>query len=78
MQDYLRQVGYDNIKGPRPTLVQMAKDNFIDAFIWGDMLTARNELSHIYDEQLSRNYLNNLLQDFLPAFQNFRDRMQQV
>ena len=60
MQDYLKSAGYADIKGPRSCIKQMAQNNLLDGFRWEEMLTARNELSHIYDETASRNYLDHV------------------
>lgn len=76
MQDYLKYAGYADIKGPRASLKQMAQDGLINAFTWENILTARNELSHIYSEEKSRSYLNNIVNDFLPVFQTFRLQME--
>jgi len=77
MQDYLRFVGYNNISGPRASLTQMAKDGFIDPFVWEELLIARNELSHVYSEIRSREHLTGIVQDFLPAFREFRSKMEE-
>jgi nucleotidyltransferase substrate binding protein (TIGR01987 family) len=75
MQDYLKYAGYADIKGPRPCITQMANDGLIGVFVWGDMLTARNELGHIYDEDMSREYLNNIVNDFRTALNEFKMQM---
>ena len=77
MQDFLKHVGYRDIKGPRPCLTQMAQDHVVDAFLWEELLTARNELSHIYDEDKSREWLDKIVSDFLPVLQEFRLQMEQ-
>ena len=76
MQDYLKYSGYNDIKGPRSCIAQMAQDGLINAFLWGDILIARNELSHIYDEDKSRSYLENIVNDFLPVLKDFRQQME--
>ncbi len=76
MQYYLKHVGYADIKGPRPCITQMAQDNLIDAFLWEELLTARNELSHIYDENKSRAWLDKIVSDFLPVLQEFKLQME--
>lgn len=73
MQDYLIFAGYRDIKGPRAIITQMGQDNLLDPFIWEDLLTARNELSHIYSEELSRGYLDKIANDYHPAFVEFRN-----
>ena len=78
MQDYLKSAGYVDIKGPRSCIKQMAQNNVIDGFRWEEMLTARNELSHIYDETESRNNLVNVVNIFVHVFKEFREKMAQI
>lgn len=75
MQDYLIIVGYADIKGPRPVITQMGNDQIIDPFLWQELLTARNELSHIYDFEKSRNYISKIESHFFPAFKDFETIM---
>lgn len=77
MQDYLKAAGYADIKGPRSCIKQMAQDNLVDGFNWEEMLNARNELSHVYDEAKSRSYLDNIVLGFTPVFKEFRLKMEQ-
>jgi len=77
MQDYLKEAGYADIKGPRACIKQMAQDNHLDGFYWEEMLNARNELSHVYDEAGSRNYLDKIVNDYTPVFKAFSLKMTQ-
>ena len=76
MQDYLKYQGYADIKGPRASITQMAQDGLVDAFVWEEVLEARNELSHIYNEEKSRGYLDKIVLDFFPALLQFKLQMQ--
>ncbi len=76
LQDYLKYTGYTDVNGPRPSIKQAVKDGIIDAFIWEELLTARNELSHVYDEEKSRQHLNYIVTKFLLAFRSFKETMQ--
>jgi nucleotidyltransferase substrate binding protein (TIGR01987 family) len=76
LQDYLKYIGYTEINGPRPSIKQAVKDGIIDAFIWEEVLTARNELTHVYDEEKSREHLNNIVTKFVFAFRSFKETMQ--
>ncbi|MCO5250321.1 MAG: nucleotidyltransferase substrate binding protein [Candidatus Kapabacteria bacterium] len=78
MQDYIVELGYNDIKGPRPVMTQMATNGLIDPFIWEEILEARNSLSHIYDETVSRKYLQQIISDFLPEFNSFKSKMQNI
>ena len=76
MQDFLKHAGYPDIKGPRACITQMAQDNMVDAFVWEEVLTTRNELSHIYNEDKSRVLLDKIVVDFLPVLQEFKRQME--
>ncbi|NUM71574.1 MAG: nucleotidyltransferase substrate binding protein [Ignavibacteriaceae bacterium] len=73
MQDYLAATGYKDIKGPRPVIMQMGRDNIIDPFRWEELLNARNELTHLYDEELSLWHHDKILSEYLPLLTEFRD-----
>lgn len=75
MQDYLNYMGYKDIKGPRSVITQMGQDEVLDPFIWDDILLARNELSHVYDEQKSCSYLDKIIFDYYPALVDFESKM---
>lgn len=75
MQDYLKEIGYVDIKGPRPVIKQMIQDGILNPFIWEEILLARNELSHIYNEEKSRSYLDKIIFDYYPAFVDFKEKM---
>ena len=77
MQDYLKEAGYADIKGPRPCIKQMAQDNLLDGFNCEEMLNARNELSHVYDEAESRQHLDKIVNDYTPVFREFGLKMAQ-
>ncbi len=78
MQDYLKETGYSGLRGPRPSITQMGADGFIDPFVWSEIVEARNELSHVYNEEKSRSYLDRIIFDFLPAFTEFKSKMLSV
>lgn len=51
LQDILQERGYPNVRGPRPVLEQAFQDGLItDGPLWLEMLKARNETTHLYDE----------------------------
>lgn len=52
LQDLLQERGYANIRGPKPVIEQAFQDGVIsDGPLWLDMLKARNETTHLYDEK---------------------------
>ena len=53
LQDLLQERGLVDIRGPRPVLEQAFQDGLIaDGVLWMEMLRARNESSHLYDEKV--------------------------
>jgi nucleotidyltransferase substrate binding protein (TIGR01987 family) len=53
LQDILQSRGFAEIRGPRPVIEQAFQDGLIiDGKIWMEMLRARNEASHLYDEKV--------------------------
>jgi len=78
MQDYLKYAGYTNLKGPRACITQMAADGFIDQFAWEEIIVCRNMLSHIYDEEKSRELLNQIMIVHLPHLRLFQSKMQEL
>ena len=78
MQDYMSEIGYSDIKGPRPVMAQMATIGFIDPFIWEEILIFRNNISYIDNETFKRQYLQKIISDFLSEFNNFKSKMQNV
>ncbi len=51
LQDTLQERGYTQIRGPRPVIEQAFQDGMIsDGPVWMEMLKARNETTHLYDE----------------------------
>lgn len=75
MQDYLKYAGYTNVKGPRACITQMATDGYIDQFVWEEIISCRNILSHTYDEEKSRILLNQIIFDHIPNLRLFRSKM---
>ncbi len=73
MQSYLSAIGYNDIKGPRPVIKQMVKDNLLNPFIWEEILETRNLLSHSYNKDKSRALLKKITSDFLPEFEAFKN-----
>jgi nucleotidyltransferase substrate binding protein (TIGR01987 family) len=78
MQDYLKYAGYINLKGPRACITQMATDGFIDQFVWEEIISCRNILSHVYDEEKSRILLNQIMFVHLPNLRLFQSKMQEL
>lgn len=52
LQDILQERGFSEIRGPKPVVEQAFQDGLIqDGVLWMEMLRARNESTHLYDEK---------------------------
>ena len=71
--DYLRYLGHDVQPSPRPVIKEAFAARVIangQAFI--DMLEARNEMSHRYDEETFNKIFQKIKDEFFPALENLR------
>jgi nucleotidyltransferase substrate binding protein (TIGR01987 family) len=75
MQDYLTETGYKGLRGPRNVIKQMGHDDLLNPFVWEEMMAARNQLSHIYDNERSRTLFDSIINNFIPAMQEFEKKM---
>lgn len=52
LQDYLREIGYVDVAGPKPVIRHAFEAGLIsDGEIWADMHRARNESTHVYNQE---------------------------
>jgi nucleotidyltransferase substrate binding protein (TIGR01987 family) len=73
LQDLLQEKGYANVRGPRPVIEQAFQDGWIsDGPVWLQMLKARNETTHLYDESTFESVSKSVKGPFLSILQNFR------
>lgn len=73
LQDLLQERGYVEVRGPRPVIEQAFQDGIIsDGPLWLQMLKARNETTHLYDESTFEVIIKQVKTPFLLALQNFR------
>jgi nucleotidyltransferase substrate binding protein (TIGR01987 family) len=70
LQDMLNeQLGYYDVKGPKPVIKQAFKDKLIaDGQAWIDMLNDRNLSSHLYDEGSARNIFDKIQNKYFSLF----------
>ena len=74
MKDYLEYNGYsDNIASPR-AIIQLAYQAKIikNGDIWINMMLDRNVLSHLYDEEKSREIYDNIKKSYLDEFEKLK------
>ncbi len=50
---------------------------FVDEEIWLEMLKARNDMSHMYDETAARKLADDILKVYIPEFQKYRENMRE-
>ena len=74
MKDYLEYNGYsDNIASPR-AIIQLAYQAKVikNGNVWINMMLDRNVLSHLYDEEKSREIYDNIKKSYLDEFEKLK------
>lgn len=79
MKDYLEYNGLiENIASPRGVIQQAYQAKIIkNGDLWIEMMLARNELSHLNDEDKSREIYNNIKDKYLVEFNNLKSFLQE-
>lgn len=49
-----------------------------DGEIWMEMIKSRNETSHTYEEKTASSIFNKIIDQYLPVFLTFRDKMESI
>ncbi|TVQ26837.1 MAG: nucleotidyltransferase [Spirochaetaceae bacterium] len=76
LQDYLRDLGIEDIVGPKPVIRRAFSDGIInDGLAWQEMHQARNESAHLYDEARAQSIEQAVRQDFASLLRELRDTM---
>lgn len=80
MKDYLEYMGITNKTGsPRENIQQAFKQGIIEnGKIWIEIMLARNELSHLYDEEASRRIYNNIKDMYIKEFEKLEEKFEQI
>lgn len=67
LKDYLEYLGISSNTGsPREVIKESFAHNIIEnGDIWINMMLARNSLSHLYDEETSRQIYNNIKNEYV-------------
>lgn len=70
LQDFLEEVsGYSSIRGPRPVIMQAFKDGLIgDGEKWMQILKDRNRTVHTYDEEIAREIVHSVQNEYYDLF----------
>ncbi len=79
LQDLLQERGFEEIRGPKPVLQQAFQDGLIqEGVLWMEMLRARNEASHIYDEKVFLEIYDKARNQFLAPLQGLEKRLKSL
>lgn len=79
LQDLLYERGYENVRGPRPVIEQAFQDGLVsNGPIWMEMLRARNDTSHLYDEKIFLRISKDVKESFLHNLQIFRESFRKL
>lgn len=80
IKDYLEYMGITNKVGsPRENIQLAYKQGIIeDGEIWIEIMLARNELSHLYDEQTSRKIYDNIKNRYIKEFKKLEEKFEQI
>lgn len=77
IKDYAAFQGNPEIKGSRDAAREGFAMGLIDnGEVWMEMIKSRNESSHTYDEKTATGIYTKIIEDYLPAFIAFRDKME--
>jgi len=67
--DYLKELGYDDVSGPRPIIKQSFQLKLIeDGHAWMEMLDNRNQTTHVYNEDVAKAVEKNIKTIYLGLF----------
>ncbi|MBI4126888.1 MAG: nucleotidyltransferase substrate binding protein [Deltaproteobacteria bacterium] len=79
LQDLLQERGLIDIRGPKPVLEQAFQDGLIsDGVLWMEMLRARNEASHIYDEKIFLRIYGQAKDKFVQPLKDLKTKLESL
>jgi len=80
IKDYLEYMGITNkIGSPRENIQQAFKQGLIeDGEIWIEIMLAKNELAHLYNEETSRKIYNNIKNNYIKEFKKLEEKLDQI
>ena len=77
LNDLLKDKGYDDVIGPKPTIQQVFQVGYIsDGKAWIRMHKSRNLTSHTYDEATAENIIENIRQDYASLFKELKNQFE--
>lgn len=76
LKDFLEEQGVSGIIGSKNATREAFRNGLIiDGEAWMDMIKARNQTSHTYDQATARAIVDNALTRFYPAFEALVERL---
>lgn len=80
IKDYLEYMGISEKTGsPRENIQLAYKQGIIsDGELWIEIMLARNSLSHLYDEEASRNIYNKIKTSYIKAFEELEEKFENI
>lgn len=76
LQDKLYNEGYVGIKGPKPVIKQAFNNGIIkDGQAWIDMLTDRNNSTHLYDESAAVHIFDRIQITYFQLLQELKSQL---
>lgn len=77
-QDLLKSKGYNDITGPNPVIEQAFSDGYIsDGEGWRKMKKARDQTSHIYDEQVADEIAAQIIENYYDLLRDAKERLEE-
>lgn len=78
MKDYAEYQGNSNVGGSRDATREAFQLNLItNGQVWMDMISSRNKTSHTYNEATANEIYAKILNDYFPAFLEFKKIMEE-
>jgi nucleotidyltransferase substrate binding protein (TIGR01987 family) len=78
MKDYALYQGNSNIGGSRDASREAFQLNLVkDGNVWMDMISSRNKSTHTYNEETAKEISTKILNEYFPAFLEFRKVMEE-
>lgn len=80
LKDYLNYLGIEqNTGSPREIIQRSFENNIIEnGDIWINMMLARNELSHLYDEETSREIYDDIKKKYILELDEITEKLKNI
>jgi nucleotidyltransferase substrate binding protein (TIGR01987 family) len=79
IKDYAAYQGIVDVRGSRDAARQAFAMNLVsNGEVWMEMIKSRNETSHTYNEETANEIFSKIIDEYLPAFLEFRDTMEKL